>query len=104
MLMGTEQAREIGSDEWCEIGSKSGAFYLPSPIFGGAEAVANRSMISTIAGDTTAIKTVKPIIDWLGQATLVMDQAGSRSVQQVGPQGMCKQSHPIARPLNGVDQ
>ena len=83
----------------CQIGSKSGAFYLSSPIFGQPEAVANRTMVSTLAGDTSAVKTVKPIIDWLGQATLVMDQAGSRSAQPVGPQGMCKQSKPFCRAL-----
>ena len=60
-----------------------GVQYLASPIVGQPAAAASRQSVSCIAGDLGAIEYVKPILDTIGRATIVVGDEVSQGESPV---------------------
>lgn len=56
-------------------------FYLASPVIGQPAAAASKQLVSVIAGHSEAIQYIKPILDFIGRATIIVSDDVS--------QGMC---------------
>lgn len=63
-----------GAASLADKAKQVGCNYLASPVFGQPPAVVAKTMVCTVAGDPTAIKVVKPILDSLGRATIVIGE------------------------------